>query len=169
MNEKFILTKLSELEMKIFELENKIAELEKKSFLNNNDSIQTDKPSKDYTSYKFNDNTYKKSRLVLAVVKQYVKDHKGITAIELAKAFPNKFGLVGRYECTKKLDSLKNDNNKLKDPEKRYFCKDDEVIRLDNGEVVVVCTQWDKKMIDLFIEFVKDNYGYEIEEIAYNN
>lgn len=173
MDEKYIFLKLGEFEMKIFgleskivELENKISELEKKSInINNNEPKKEEKTGKDYTSYKFMGNTYKKSRLVLAVVKHYVNEHPGISASDLNRAFSDKFELVGKYVCTKLVNTLTE--NEKREP-RRYFWHEDEAIKLNSGEVVAVCTQWDKKMIDSFIKYVKEHYGYEIEEIPYS-
>jgi hypothetical protein len=152
----FLLLKINELERKVFELEMKVNSFEK----TNNDSITLDEEKKNNTRierYLFNGNVYKKSKLVLAVIKQYVVDHPNINASELIEAFPSKEFKLSTFSCVIKLANIPS---KHLNPVKRYFVSDDLVITLKDGTKVAVCTQWGTN-INLFIDFVK-KYGYEI-------
>jgi hypothetical protein len=152
----FLLLKINELERKVFELEMKVNSFEKA----NNDSITLDEEIKINTRierYLFNGNVYKKSKLVLAVIKQYVVDHPNINASELIEAFPSKEFKLSTFSC---VIELANIPSKHLNPVKRYFVSDDLVITLKDGTKVAVCTQWGTN-INLFIDFVK-KYGYEI-------
>ena len=158
-NYEYLLSKINELERKVFELELKVNKLE--------NSTQTKQPTqeeeKKYNTrierYLFEGNYYKKSRLVLAVINKYVYDHPNITAEELDEAFPSRKFKLSTFSCVKKFENIPANH---KDPEKvkRYFIDEDTLITLNDGTKMAVCTQWGTNII-LFIEHVK-KFGYEI-------
>lgn len=117
--------------------------------------------TKDFSKYMFDGRTYGKSRLVLAVVKQYVKDHHPTTFEKLELAFPG--DLQGSLGVVRLIDSV-SDKYKGIGGVKRYFVNDDEIIRLESGEKVIVCTQWGTN-IDRFIEHTMRETGYRIEKV----
>ncbi len=112
---------------------------------------------KDYTKYVFDGKTYNKGRLVLAVIKDYVRENKP-TVAELKRVFykslQGSYGVVsGVLEALAKTQSV----------EKRFFTNNDEIISLVDGDLFV-CSQWKKENIDKFIK-VANACGYLIEEI----
>ena len=117
--------------------------------------------AKDFSKYMFGGRTYGKSRLVLAVVKQYVKDHHPTTFEKMELAFPG--DIQGSLGVVKLIDSV-SDKYKGIGGVKRYFVNDDEIIRLESGEKVIVCTQWGAN-IDRFIEHTTRETGYKIEKV----
>ena len=105
----------------------------------------------------FNGQIYLKNKLVLAVVSDYVKSHAGISSEELKQVFSKSLqGSIGVVE---------NENiaRQRKDYELRFFAKDNEILRLLDGNVVV-CSQWGILNIPNFIARARQ-LGYEIEEI----
>lgn len=116
---------------------------------------------KDFSKYLFKGKTYGKSRLVLAVVKQYAEDHHPATFEELEDAFPS--SLQGSLGVVKRIEDV-SDKYKGNGGVKRYFIKEDEIIRLSSGEQVIVCTQWGINNTELLIKHVLE-YGYNIKQI----
>ena len=49
--------------------------------------------------------------------------------------------------------------------QKRYFVDANDVVKLDSGEEVVVCTQWGVGNIDNFIKHVENTVGYDIDKV----
>lgn len=124
----------------------------------NEASIPTDSGSSgmDYSKYMFEGHSYGKNRLVLAVVKAYVRDNPAITTSVLKGVFYDKLqgstGVIATpYEA----------NKKCKDPQKRFFTKDP--IFLKDGEAWV-CTQWGIENISGFIKKAV-SLGYGIEKM----
>ena len=115
------------------------------------------KSAKDLTKYNFLGTKYPKSRLVLAVLKAYVNDHKEVTFAELKKEFPNELqGSCGVIQDYSKVDKPNN-----------YFTKDNEIITLADGTKVVVCCQWAAGVnFPKFMEHVNVNLAsYKITEV----
>ena len=117
--------------------------------------------TKDFSKYIFNGETFVKRRLVLAVVRQYVEDYRPATFDELKEAFPDY--LQGSLGVVKLIDEV-SDKYKGIGGVKRYFVNDDEIIRLESGEKVIICTQWGTN-IDRFIEHTMRETGYKIEKV----
>ena len=163
-NDEFLLSKINELERKIFELEKKVKALEGESSAANPPYVNCAAPGEDKAStrterYSFDGEVYKKNRLVLAVVNKYVKDNPGITAEELAEAFPAR-EFKSSYPCVKVANLV---TLKQREPVKRYFV--DEPISLADGTEVAVCTQWGPNT-KFFIDYVTNKYGYVIEPVT---
>ena len=117
--------------------------------------------SKDFSKYLFEGKTYGKSRLVLAVVQKYVEDHQTATFDELETAFPS--SIQGSLGVVRRIEEV-SDKYKGIGGVKRYFIKEDEIIRLSSGEQVIVCTQWGINNTELLIKHVLE-YGYNIKQI----
>ena len=103
-------------------------------------SVQNGGDKKDYTRYKFNNEIYKKNRLVLAVVKFYLENNRNPSYENLLEVFPKI--LQGSIGVCIRLDEAihKIENSPNPKTEKtRYFLSD--VISLLDGEKIVVCTQ----------------------------
>ncbi len=115
---------------------------------------------RDKTRYMFNGNIYLKNKLVLAVVKDYVLKNQAITCSELKTVFDKSLqGSIGvvEYEIIAK---------QRKDYQVRFFCKEDEILRLLDGNMLV-CSQWGILNISNFIKRA-EQLGYKIELIETN-
>ena len=116
---------------------------------------------RDKTRYMFNGNVYLKNKLVLAVIKDYVSNHQLITCNELKMVFDKSLqGSIGvvEYESIAK---------QRKDYQVRFFVKEDEILRLVDGNILV-CSQWGILNISNFIKRA-EQLGYKIELIETNN
>ncbi|MCK8094566.1 AAA family ATPase [Pseudoalteromonas sp. 1CM17D] len=115
---------------------------------------------RDFTKYNFNGQILGKGRLVLAVIKEFVKQNQP-TLAELFKAFPVEVqGKKGLF-CTEQ-----EFNEKLKtsdDVKKRFFTKDDEILDIE-GTKVLVSTQWGEGNIADFIGQA-ESQGFYITEL----
>ncbi|MBR6479951.1 MAG: hypothetical protein IKT04_05565 [Clostridia bacterium] len=155
----------------IYELIGRIEILEKEvsdlKAIQKNDSINciTNEKSSGYdkTKYWFEGKKYGKNRLVLAVVKQFVKDNPDVSAAKLKDVFDSSLqGSLGVIKTEKELrDSYDNEE----EAEKRFFSKNKEdTIYTSDGEKCYVCTQWGKANIGAFIERA-ERLNYEIQVV----
>ena len=122
-----------------------------------NDSKQDNSSNRDKTKYMFNGKVLAKNRLVLNVIKEYVKQNNPSLS-DLQQVF-NKT-LQGSRMVVEGLDTLK----KIADYKKRYFTDESDILTLANGENACVCTQWGIFNIKKFI-LVAKNLGFVIDEI----
>lgn len=113
--------------------------------------------TKDYTKYEFKGERYGKGRLVLAVIQDFVENSEEITLEELREIFPKE--LQGRLEVLVDLDTASDINSK---GYKRYYNQEDEVIRLSNGDKVLVSSQWGIGNIDNFIQKANEVYKQKV-------
>ena len=106
----------------------------------------------------FNGNVYLKNKLVLAVIKDYVSKNQAITCNELKTIFDKSLqGSIGVVE-------YENIAKQRKDYQVRFFEKEDEILRLIDGNMFV-CSQWGVLNISNFIKRA-EQLGYEIEQIV---
>lgn len=115
---------------------------------------------KDTTKYFFKDRLYGKSRLVMAVVRDYVESNPDVTFEKLKKEiFPDhlqgSIGVVNHVGYVNRRYKNKTD--------KRHFVMGNETIQIAD-ETVAVCTQWGIKNIYQFIEKARA-HGFEIKEL----
>jgi hypothetical protein len=119
---------------------------------------------RDYSKYIFKNDTYGKSRLVHAVVKDYANSHPNICFDELYGKFPKKlqgsWGVIRRYDDV--MDTVAN-------PAARFYIKPDELIELKDGNTIVVCNNWGrnsngKDNIETFIKHCNDELHYVIKK-----
>ena len=122
-----------------------------------NDSKQDNSSNRDKTKYMFNGKVLAKNRLVLNVIKEYVKQNNPSLS-DLQQIF-NKT-LQGSRMVVEGLDNVK----KIADYKKRYFINESDILTLANGEKACVCTQWGIFNIKKFI-LVAKNLGFVIDEI----
>jgi hypothetical protein len=108
---------------------------------------------RDYSKYSFNGQIYGKSRLVLAVLKHYIKQNSNTSLLQLQELFPP--SLQGTFQLIESVDNL--DVRKYS----RYFMNDPVTL---NNEDLVICTQWGIGNIENFIKKANDNLGYSIEK-----
>jgi hypothetical protein len=112
---------------------------------------------RDTTRFIFEGNVYLKNRLVLAVIQAYVRDNPNVSKSELKQIFSKSLqGSIGVVELSE-IAHLRPDYTV------RFFTKEDEIIRLLDGDVYV-CSQWGILNIPNFIKFATQ-LGYSIEAI----
>jgi hypothetical protein len=139
-------------------VENEIESQTKMKSMQFKNQIYNKKWTKDYTKYKFNNEDYGKGKLVLAVIKEFVRDHNKYSYSDLEKIFPKKIqgsiGVFGKYNDIFK--QYKDINHK------RHFLNENEIIQLHDGEKIVVSKEWGKENIKKFIDRAIE-LGYKIE------
>lgn len=122
-----------------------------------NENKQDNNSNRDKTKYMFNGKVLAKNRLVLNVIKEYVKQNNP-TLSDLQQVFDKT--LQGSRMVVERLDNVK----KIADYKKRYFTNESDILTLANGEKACVCTQWGIFNIKKFI-LVAKNLGFVIDEI----
>jgi hypothetical protein len=111
---------------------------------------------RDTIQYIFNERTYGKGRLVLAVVEDYIKNHNNITLEELHKLFPK--GIQGNFFVVDSLEKAMEIVDRTH--RKRHFINNS--IELSNGDKIVVTTEWGISNINKFINKARE-LGYTID------
>ena len=153
----------------ILDMLNRIVKLEKEVELLKKEKISSEVISKeklieekpiqrDKTRYMFNGNVFLKNKLVLAILKDYVSKNQAITCNELKTIFDKSLqGSIGvvEYEIIAR---------QRKDYQVRFFEKEDEILRLVDGNMLV-CSQWGILNISNFIKRA-EQLGYKIEQIV---
>ena len=113
---------------------------------------------RDKTRYMFNGNVYLKNKLVLAVIKDYISKNQSITCNDLKTVFDKSLqGSIGVVE-------YENIAKQRKDYQVRFFEKEDEILRLVDGNMLV-CSQWGILNISNFIKRA-EQLGYEVQQIV---
>lgn len=140
----------------INELLERVSKLEEQV---NGKKVNNDSNEKDKTKYLFNGSIYSKSRLVLVLIKKYVEDNPNIDMKGLSNIFD--YTLIGKsnFGVVKPV----NDAKMLKDYQKRFYTKEEEIIHLIDGDMYV-CTQWTIDTIKRFIARAID-LGFEIKSL----
>lgn len=138
-------------------------EIEKESNLHSskiiyhNQRIYNQTKSKDNTQYRYKKQTLGKSRLVLEIVKDYVKQNPNVSFKELETIFnPQLQGSSGVFADEKEAIEIFNRTG-----HKRYFLNNNEIIELQKGERIAVSNQWKISNIDRFISKARI-LGFEI-------
>ena len=107
------------------------------------------KGKKDTSTYFFNGQSLPKSRLVLAVIKDYVSKNPKTTFDDLKIAFPDKW--QSKSSSGAVFVRLRDAEKLFEDKGyKRHFFKEGEIIQLSD-EVVAVSNQWGIGNIDAFV------------------
>lgn len=101
---------------------------------------------RDTSKYIFNKIAYPKSRAVLEVIRQYVKDHPKITLQILQTVFKSN-DLQKRYGTIIELYAAKKFETSSGRP--RHFLKSTDIINV-NGRKVVISNQWDANNFEEF-------------------
>ncbi len=116
------------------------------------------KTFRDYTTYKFDEKVFNKTRLVHAVIQKFVDDNNITNIDDLKRAFPDE---IQGSKGVVKLDSEVSKKDRGEGGQKRYLV--DAPITLYSGETVLVCSQWG---IDNIVNFIKaaNDAGYLIEK-----
>ena len=104
--------------------------------------------AKDNSKYLFNGERYGKGRLVLAVVSAYINKHQP-TIKELRETFSKDLqGSIGVFYTEQELKDRSESSN---DKKIRFFTNDEDRLSTD-GEQILICTEWGKGNIELFVE-----------------
>lgn len=114
--------------------------------------------TRDTTRYSFMGNVYRKNKLVLAVVSQYLREYPEITFESLRQVFPD--ALHRSYGTVALLEKAQQTFDET--GYKRYFIAEDELLTAGAGQKIAVCTQWGIGNIGGFLEIAR-NLGYQIE------
>lgn len=129
--------------------------LESKSIIDYPKTIEhNEKVGRDKSRVYFEGEYLLKSIAALKIVQKYCQLHPEVTFCELQKAFPKSiqkgsFGVVAKVEDAKTILAPK-------DPERRFYLKDKDIIHLVDGDVCV-CSQFTIDSITLFVEAAKRN------------
>lgn len=154
-----------ELMERVSVLEDEVEALKSK-FYNDEDAEETedifgmssDSAGRDTTKYILDGKRFGKNRLVLAIVKKYMKEHPDTTSEQLLSTFDR--SLQGSLGVVRELDEVKRSYS---DYERRFFISSNEVIRTAT-ETCVVCTQWKKDNIGNMVARAKQ-LGIEITSV----
>ena len=112
---------------------------------------------KDLTKYRFDGARLHKNRLVLAVVKAYVRDHPTMNMEQLETVFPRKLqGNAVFATLEQGREIFQRTGNK------RHFVEEDEIVRLADGKKIAVSSQWGADNLNRFLSCAHE-LGYEIE------
>ena len=123
---------------------------------------------KDLTRYSLDgEGSYGKGRLVLAVIKKYVQKKPCVKYSELVEVFPKTLrGLSDNAKTYWGCVNLKRDAEDLYEDTGRcrHFLNDDDVIRLSDGNEVVVSSQWGVGNIGNFIAQA-EKLGFKVRTV----
>jgi hypothetical protein len=111
--------------------------------------------TRDFTKYKFNGTLHSKGKLVLAIVTQYVRDHRNVTVAKLKEVFPD--SLIPAYGVLQELSIAK----KRSGDKMRFFMKPDEIIKL-RDKTVAVTNQLTSSSLETFLAAAK-KAGYKAQ------
>lgn len=113
---------------------------------------------RDYSKYRFNGESYPKGRLVLAVVKAYIKQNQP-NLKQLREAFPKDLqGSIGVFYTEQEYNARKQSSN---DKSERFFKHAEDRIATSDGEQILICTEWGKDNVRQFIEH-SNELGFDI-------
>jgi hypothetical protein len=114
---------------------------------------------RDKAQYSFEGKSYGKSRLVHAVIADYVAKHGNTTHDKLKEIFPDR--LQGKHVFVKKQYA---DEIHEKSGSKRHFIKDNEVILLSDSPIAV-SNQWGIQNIKQFVDHCRDVLNINIQSV----
>jgi hypothetical protein len=114
--------------------------------------------SKDTSKYLFRGMTLGKGRLVLEIVKEFVKQNPLLTFLELKEKFP--IELQGSTGVINEIEYI--DKKYSHTPIKRHFLKEDEILTTHDNNKFAVCSQWGIGNIHSILELAKKE-GFEIQ------
>lgn len=117
--------------------------------------------SKDYTRYQFQEESFNKRKLVLAVIQRWISDNNPIDISELLQAFPQETrpggGLFALEQEAKETYEKYNI--------RRHFLEDQELIEFSDSGRYAISNQWGRGNIESFIHRARA-LGYEIDKVS---
>jgi hypothetical protein len=129
------------------------------------ETFSSNKTKRDYSKYEFNGGQYNKGKLVIALLKEYVKTNSNISLEELQQIFSQK--ISGGMEIIIDLDEAIKKSitpNKKGKIYRQYFIKPDEIIILSDGRKTAVLDWWDKTNLPHILG-IFENLNYKITRI----
>ena len=134
------------------------------SFIENTKEATKINMSRNYDKFNFNGEIHNKRQLVLSLVKYVVEKDKIKTLEDLKKIFRDTLWSEGKLSKNKihHIVASVNTAKQVDDLKERHFWKDDEVIELGNGDLIVVNNQWGNN-IYYFIENLPANLKAKIK------
>ena len=151
------------IELEILEIKKRLEKIENLLNIKNLENVEltfAQKPTKsgrDKTKYVFNNRVLPKNRLVLEVVREYVRKNNP-SFDELQNVFHK--SLQGSLNVVETVENA----SKISDCEKRYFMNSP--LNLKYNTQAVVCTQWGIFNIVKFEKLASD-LGFKIDKISY--
>jgi len=122
-------------------------------------------PASPLAGYKFQEGVFGKGRLVLEVIKQFVRENPGVTYSELESAFP--VPLQGSFGCFSSVAEAKKISERVTPHRDRHFRRDEDLIELKDRKIAV-CNHWglihQKDNIVTFIDHAR-GLGYQINPV----
>lgn len=112
---------------------------------------------RDLTKYLFEGERLHKSRLVLAVVNAYLRDHPTTNMEQLEAVFPRKLQGNAVFTTSELGREILQRTGK-----KRHFVEEDETVRLADGKEIAVSSMWGVGNLNRFLPCARE-LGYEIE------
>lgn len=114
----------------------------------NNTDIQKIENFKD--KYALNNQPLAKRQIVLAVVKEYIKNNPSKTFLDLKNIFPDNLqGPLGVFQDDKEM--LNKYTNNIKEYKTRFFTKDADKIKLQSeNRTIIVCGEWGHNFDNFF-------------------
>ena len=153
-----LLDRVSSLEEQVNQLRLNIQNKEEKS---DDDTYTINSTTgKDTTKYLFDGRKYGKNRLVLAIVKRYMRENPDTSKEQLMEVFDK--SLQGSLGVIRELNEVKNSYS---DYERRFFVASNDIIDTETG-ICVVCNQWGVSNIGNMIARAK-KLGMEITVLKY--
>ncbi len=118
--------------------------------------IQTPSKDRDTKKYSFNNKTYGKGRLVLAITKEYISNNPNTSFDELLEILPKDIqGSTGVFSHQEDAQEIY-----ARTGHKRHFIKPNELIQLSDC-VIAVSTEWGTSNINNLINQAQ-SFGYTI-------
>ena len=111
--------------------------------------------TRDMTKYLFEGERLNKRRLVLAVVRAYVRDRPATTLQQLEEAFPGH--LQGSHRVFKTIEDAQGVFDRT--GHKRHFIEDGETVMLGDGREIAVASMWGADNLKGFLERASE-FGY---------
>lgn len=125
-----------------------------------NDEVALQKTGgRDTSKFRFNSETFSKSRLVHAVISKYVLDHPKITLTALQDVFKSQ-ELQKRYGTVVEISKAKRF---CEGGRERHFMKNPIKLGADKKVVVVVSNQWSSELLNPFLKIAK-SLNYQIKQ-----
>lgn len=116
--------------------------------------------TRDKTKYLFNDKLLGKGRLVIEVVKQFIRENQHLTFEEIKEKFPSNLqGSTGVINTLAFVNQKYNGSKK-----KRHFIDKNDILTSADGIEFLVSTEWGIGNINKFIELAR-SINFDIQEI----
>ncbi len=113
---------------------------------------------RDLTKYRFNGHVFNKRRLVLAVVKEWIRTNRPNSISDLVVAFPQELRRGNLFVKVSNAEAIYERQGR-----RRHFLAEDEIIIFPDSTQYAISNQWSKELINKF-NLRAEQLGFEIEE-----